>query len=78
MAEAQQREQVRKRTKPTQLHPAGQEDFVAYAMLHSFYESKTKGRKAIFIAKGSVHAMAYRDHHEEYTRIVKDFGSKEE
>jgi hypothetical protein len=30
------------------------------------------------VAKGSVHAMAYRDHHEEYTRIVKDFVSKEE
>ena len=51
---------------------------VPYAMLHPLYEAKTKGRKAIFIAKGSVHAMAYRDHHEEYTRIVKDFVSKEE
>ena len=47
-------------------------------MLHPLYEAKTKGRKAIFIAKGSVHAMAYRDHHEEYTRIVKDFVSKED
>ena len=45
---------------------------------HPLFEAKTKGRKAIFIAKGSVHAMAYRDHHEAYTRIVKDFVSKEE
>ena len=57
----------------------GDEDgFVPYAMLHPRYGAETKGRKAIFVAKGSVHAMAYRDHHEEYTRIVKDFVSKGE
>ena len=48
------------------------------ASMSSTSPAKKKGRKAIFIAKGSVHAMAYRDHHEEYTRIVKDFVSKEE
>ena len=58
-------------------HGVGHEG-ILIAMLHPLYEAKTKGRKAIFIAKGSVHAMAYRDHHEEYTRIVKDFVSKEE
>ena len=46
--------------------------FVPYAMLHPLYDAKERGRKAIFIAKGSEHAMAYRDHHEEYTRVVKD------
>ena len=76
--EAQQIEQVRKSTKPMLFIHGDKDAFVPYAMLHPLYEAKTKGRKAIFIAKGSVHAMAYRDHHEEYTRIVKDFVSKEE
>ena len=77
-AEAQQISQVRKSTKPMLFIHGDKDAFVPYAMLHPLYEAKTKGRKAIFIAKGSVHAMAYRDHHEEYTRIVKDFVSKEE
>ena len=77
-AEAQQIEQVRKSTKPMLFIHGDKDAFVPYAMLHPLYEAKTKGRKAIFIAKGSVHAMAYRDHHEEYTRIVKDFISQEE
>lgn len=42
-------------------------------MLQPLYEAKTKGKKAIFIAKGSIHAMAYRDQHEEYTKVVKEF-----
>ena len=77
-AEAQQIEQVRKSTKPMLFIHGDKDAFVPYAMLRPLYEAKTKGRKAIFIAKGSVHAMAYRDHHVEYTRIVKDFVSKEE
>ena len=77
-AEAQQIEQVRKSTKPMLFIHGDKDAFVPYAMLHPLYEAKTKGRKAIFIAKGSVHAMAYRDHHEEYTHIVRDFVSKEE
>ena len=38
-----------------------------------FDAKTTKGRKAIFIAKGSVHAMAYCDHHKESTARVKAF-----
>ncbi len=77
-AEAQQIEQVRKSTKPMLFIHGDKDAFVPYAMLHPLYEAKTKGRKAIFISKGSVHAMAYRDHHEAYTRIVRDFVSQEE
>ena len=47
--------------------------FVPYRMLRPLYEAKKKGKKAIFVAKGSVHAMAYRDHHAEYTAKVRDF-----
>ena len=72
-AEAQQIEQVRKSTKPMLFIHGDKDDFVPYRMLQPLYEAKTKGKKAIFIAKGSIHAMAYRDHHEEYTQKVKDF-----
>ena len=34
------------------------------------------GYKALFVAKGSIHAMAYRDHHQEYTREVGKFVGK--
>ncbi len=76
-AEAQQIDQVRKSTKPMLFIHGDKDAFVPYTMLRPLYEAKTKGRKALFVAKGSVHAMAYRDHHEEYTRIVKGFVSEE-
>ena len=72
-AEAQQIEQVRKSTKPMLFIHGDKDDFVPYRMLLPLYEAKTKGKKAIFIAKGSIHAMAYRDQHEEYTKVVKEF-----
>lgn len=72
-AEAQQIEQVRKSTKPMLFIHGDKDDFVPYYMLHPLYAAKTQGRKAIYVARGSEHAMAYRDHHEEYTAKVKDF-----
>ena len=72
-AEAQQIEQVRRSTKPMLFIHGDKDDFVPFRMLRPLYEAKTKGRKDIFIAKGSVHAMAYRDHHKEYTEKVKAF-----
>ncbi len=72
-AEAQQIEQVRKSTKPMLFIHGDKDDFVPYRMLRPLYEAKTHGKKAIFIAKGSEHAMAYRDHHLEYTEAVRNF-----
>ena len=72
-AEAQQMEQVRRSTKPMLFIHGDKDDFVPYRMLQPLYEAKTKGKKDVFIAKGSIHAMAYRDHHEEYTKKVKEF-----
>ena len=72
-AEAQQIDQVRKSTKPILFIHGDKDDFVPYRMLQPLYEAKMKGKKAIFIAKGSIHAMAYRDHHEEYTKKVRQF-----
>ncbi len=75
-SEAQQIEQVRRSTKPMLFIHGDKDKFVPYRMLRPLYETKKKGKKAIFIAKGSVHAMAYRDHHEEYTARVRDFVRK--
>lgn len=72
-SEAQQIEQVRRSTKPMLFIHGDKDKFVPYTMLRPLYGAKKKGKKAIFIAKGSVHAMAYRDHHEEYTQKVKEF-----
>lgn len=72
-SEARQIEQVKKSTKPMLFIHGDKDAFVPYAMLRPLFDAKTKGRKAIFIAKGSVHAMAYRDHHKEYTARVKAF-----
>ena len=77
-AEAQQIEQVRKSTKPMLFIHGDKDDFVPYRMLQPLYEAKVRGKKDIFIAKGSIHAMAYRDHHEEYTEKVKEFVEKYE
>lgn len=74
--DARQIDQVRKSTKPMLFIHGDRDKFVPYSMLRHLYDAKQNGRKDIFVAKGSVHAMAYRDHHEEYTRKVKDFLSE--
>ena len=66
-------DQVAKCSKPMLFIHGDNDDFVPSWMVHPLYSAKRKGRKAIFIAKGSVHAMAYRDHHMEYTRTVREF-----
>ena len=76
-AEANQLNQVRKSTKPMLFIHGDNDDFVPSWMVHPLYEAKTKGDKALFIAKGSEHAMAYRDHHEEYTLQVIKFVSRQ-
>ena len=72
-AEARQIDQVARSTKPMLFIHGDRDDFVPSWMVRPLYNAKRHGRKAMFIAKGSEHAMAYRDHHEEYTREVKDF-----
>lgn len=71
--EAQQLEQVKKSTKPMLFIHGDKDDFVPYCMLLPLYNAKRHGRKDLFIASGSVHAMAYSDHHNEYTSKVRDF-----
>ncbi len=75
-AEARQIDQVSKSTKPMLFIHGDNDDFVPSWMVHPLYEAKKQGDKALFIAKGSIHAMAYRDHHQEYTRQVSKFVGK--
>ena len=72
-AEARQIDQVARSTKPMLFIHGDKDDFVPSWMVHLLYAAKKHGCKALFIAKGSEHAMAYRDHHEEYTKHVSHF-----
>lgn len=71
-AEARQIDQVRKCRKPMLFIHGDDDDFVPSWMVHPLYEAKV-GKKQIYIAPGSDHAMAYRDHHAQYTRVVREF-----
>lgn len=71
--EASALKQVARSTKPMLFIHGDRDDFVPFAMLRPLYEAKTHGRKDSLVAHGSVHAMAYRDHHERYTRRVRQF-----
>ncbi len=73
--EASPLEMVKKCHKPMLFIHGDSDTYVPTAMVHRLYEAKT-GSKALWLAKGSEHADAYRDHHEEYTMKVKDFISK--
>ena len=72
-AEARQIGQVARSTKPMLFIHGDKDDFVPSWMVYPLYEAKKRGGKALFIAKGSEHAMAYRDHGVEYTEKVEKF-----
>ena len=72
-AEARQIDQVSKSTKPMLFIHGDKDDFVPSWMVHPLYGAKRQGAKALFIARGSEHAMAYRDHHRQYTQEVIRF-----
>ncbi len=46
--------------------------YVPTEMVHPLYEAKP-GRKTLWLAQGSAHANAYKDHPEEYTATVEEF-----
>ena len=51
------------------------DDFVPTWMVHPLYEAKP-GPKELWLAPGSAHAFAYKDHPDEYTARVKAFTEK--
>lgn len=74
-AEARQINQVGRSTKPMLFIHGDNDKFVPTRMVYSLYEAKRNGSKSLFIAKGSAHAMSYRDHHGEYTHKVETFAN---
>ena len=73
--EASALEQVRKCTLPMLFIHGDDDDFVPTWMVHPLYEAKP-GPKELWLAPGSAHAFAYKDHPDEYTARVKAFTEK--
>lgn len=71
-AEARQIDQVKKCRKPMLFIHGSNDGLVPTWMVYPLYKAKT-GKKQIYVAPGSIHAMSYHDHHAEYTRAVRDF-----
>ena len=70
--EASALEQVRKCKLPMLFIHGDNDTFVPTWMVHPLYEAK-EGDKELWLAPGSTHAMAYRDHSAEYTQRVASF-----
>lgn len=64
--------QVAKCLKPMLFIHGDKDDFVPTWMVYPLYEAKPQP-KQLWIAKGSAHAQAYRDHRAEYTQQVAQF-----
>lgn len=74
--EASSVKQLAKCEKPVLFIHGDKDDFVPTEHVYKNYDAKTKGYKELWIAPGSEHAMAYKDHPEEYTEHVRAFLEK--
>ena len=74
--EASSVKQLAKCEKPMLFIHGECDDFVPTGDVYKNFDAKTKGYKEIWIAPGSEHAMAYKDHPEEYTARVRSFLAK--
>ena len=68
-------DQLKKNTKPMLFIHGENDDFVPTPHVYDNYEA-TGGYKELWIAPGSAHARAYRDHPAEYTAHVRAFLNK--
>lgn len=73
--EASALKQVSQCTLPMLFIHGDKDDFVPTAMVYPLYEAKPEP-KALWIAPGSAHAVAYKDHKKAYTAQVKAFVEK--
>lgn len=71
--EASSVNQLAKCDRPMLFIHGGNDDFVPTAHVYKNYDAKVNGYKELWIAPGSEHAMAFKDHPEEYTQHVRDF-----
>lgn len=74
--EASSVNQLAKCTRPMLFIHGNQDDFVPFAHLQQNYDAKTQGYKEMWIAEGTKHAMAYKDHPAEYVATVRAFLNK--
>ena len=74
--EASSLRQLAKGDRPVLFIHGENDDFVPTADVYRNYEAKTHGYKEMWIAPGSAHAMAYKDHPAEYTAHVRAFLAK--
>jgi uncharacterized protein len=70
--EASPLQQVAKCQKPMLFIHGSNDTFVPTAMVYTLFKAKPQP-KELWIADGSEHANAYRDHHAEYTEKVRQF-----
>ena len=68
--------QLAKCERPMLFIHGDKDDFVPFEHLQKNYDAKVKGYKEMWIAPGSEHAMAYKDHPAEYTQHVRAFLAK--
>ena len=74
-AEASALHQVEKCPYPMLFIHGSTDTFVPTSMVYPLYEAK-QGEKALWIAQGAEHALAYKEHKAEYIRRVKAFVTK--
>ncbi len=68
--------QLAKCERPMLFIHGDKDDFVPFGDLQKNYDAKVKGYKEMWIAEGSEHAMAYKDHPAEYVAHVRAFLNK--
>ena len=68
--------QLAKCERPMLFIHGDKDDFVPFEHLQKNYDAKVKGYKEMWVAPGSEHAMAYKDHPAEYTQHVRAFLAK--
>ena len=68
--------QLAKCDRPMLFIHGDKDDFVPFEHLQKNYDAKVKGYKEMWVAPGSEHAMAYKDHPAEYTQHVRAFLAK--
>lgn len=74
--EASSVNQLAKSERPMLFIHGDKDDFVPFEHLQKNYDAKVKGYKEMWVAPGSEHAMAFKDHPVEYTQHVRDFLAK--
>lgn len=74
--EASSLDQLAKCDRPMLFIHGEKDDFVPTADVYKNYAAKTKGYKEMWLAPGSAHAMAWKDHPADYTEHVRAFLAK--